>query len=214
MWTGVITTLLLIQNGEAWLVDLSQGGWYLFLFAWLFMAMLWLAFNVVRHADSLASILGEPYGTLILTLSVISIEVIMISAVTITAENNPTLACDMLYSVLMIVLNGMVGVTLIIGALRHGELTENGIEVKVSRKGSDGRMHIAMCGASNGRLNVYSIATESLPRARELGFELLVTRQMTNEISGSAASRRGPALSRTPPLDPGSAAGRSIPQLW
>jgi len=94
------------------------------------------------------------------------------------------------------------------------ELTENGIEVKGNRKGSDGRMHIAMCGASNGRLNVYSIATESLPRARELGFELLVTRQMTREIGGSAASWRGPALSRTPPRAPGSAAGRPIPQLW
>jgi Ca2+:H+ antiporter len=36
---------------------------------------------VVRHADCLAIILGEPYGTLILTLAVISIEVIMIEAV-------------------------------------------------------------------------------------------------------------------------------------
>ncbi len=87
--------------------------------------MLWLPFSVVRHADSLAIILGEPYGTLILTLSVISIEVIMISAGMITGENNPTLARDMLYSALMIVLNGLVGVTLIIGALRHGEQQYN-----------------------------------------------------------------------------------------
>jgi len=125
LWAGVITTLLFIQNGNAWLADLSQGGWYLFLFTWLFAVMLWLAFNVVRHADSLAVILGEPYGTLILTLSVISIEVIMISAVMITGESNPTLARDMLYSVLMIVLNGMVGVTLVIGALRYGEQKYN-----------------------------------------------------------------------------------------
>jgi Ca2+:H+ antiporter len=125
LWVGIITTLLFIHSGEAWLMDLSQSGWYLFLFIWLFIVMLWLAFNVVRHADSLAVILGEPYGTLILTLSVISIEVIMISAVMITGENNPTLARDMLYSVLMIVLNGMVGVTLIIGALRHGEQAFN-----------------------------------------------------------------------------------------
>ena len=125
LWAGVITTLLLIQNGDAWLADLSQGGWYLFLFTWLFMVMLWLAFNVVRHADGLAAILGEPYGTLILTLSVISIEVIMISAVMLTGESNPTLARDMLFSVLMIVLNGMVGVTLVIGALRHGEQKYN-----------------------------------------------------------------------------------------
>ena len=94
------------------------------------------------------------------------------------------------------------------------ELTENGIEVNVSRKGSDGRMHITMCGASTGRLNVYSIATESLPRARELGFELLVTRQMTNEIGVPSANRRAPALSRTP-RDPKTAAGRgAIPKLW
>jgi len=125
LWAGIITTLLFIQNGDAWLADLSQGGWYLFLFTWLFAVMLWLAFNVVRHADSLAVILGEPYGTLILTLSVISIEVIMISAVMITGESNPTLARDMLYSVLMIVLNGMVGVTLVIGALRYGEQKYN-----------------------------------------------------------------------------------------
>jgi hypothetical protein len=94
------------------------------------------------------------------------------------------------------------------------ELTVNGIEVKASRKGSDGRMHITMCGASTGRLNVYSIATESLPRARELGFELLVTRKMTNEIGVSTANRRAPALSRTP-RDPRTAAGRgAIPKLW
>ena len=94
------------------------------------------------------------------------------------------------------------------------ELTENGIEVNASRKGSDGRMHITMCGASTGRLNVYSIATESLPRARELGFELLVTRQMTNEIGVTSANRRAPALSRTP-RDPKTAAGRgAIPKLW
>jgi hypothetical protein len=95
-----------------------------------------------------------------------------------------------------------------------GELTENGIGVKASRKGSDGRMHITMCGASTGRLNVYSIATESLPRARELGFELLVTRQMTNEIGVPSVNRRAPALSRTP-RDPRTAAGRgAIPKLW
>ena len=62
---------------------------------------------------------------LILTVSVISIEVIMISAIMITGENNPTLARDTLFSVLMIVLNGMVGLTLILGGLRYGEQRYN-----------------------------------------------------------------------------------------
>jgi Ca2+:H+ antiporter len=99
IFAGVLTTLLFILYGDVWLADLSRGGWFLFVFSWLFVVMLWLAFNVVRHADSLAVILGEPYGTLILTISVISIEVIMISAVMVTGEQNPTLAREMLFSV-------------------------------------------------------------------------------------------------------------------
>src|SRR5678815_5103960 len=45
-------------------------------FVWLFIGVLWSAISVVRHADSLAIRCGEPYGTLILTLSAITIEVI------------------------------------------------------------------------------------------------------------------------------------------
>ncbi|HHH45011.1 MAG TPA: hypothetical protein ENK49_12810 [Gammaproteobacteria bacterium] len=94
------------------------------------------------------------------------------------------------------------------------ELSENGIEVKSSRKGTDGRVHISMCGASTGRLNVYSIATESLPAAQALGFELLVTRKMTGEIAVPPVSRRAPALSRTP-RSPGTTPGKgAIPKLW
>ena len=122
---GIITTVLFILYGDTWLGDLSQGFWYSFLFGWVFLVMLWLAFNVVRHADCLAVILGEPYGTLILTISVVSIEVIMISAVMLTGVDNPTLARDTLFSILMIVLNGIVGLTLVIGALRHGEQIYN-----------------------------------------------------------------------------------------
>src|SRR5690242_16699250 len=48
-------------------------------FVLLFAVILWSAMCVVRHADCLAIKLGEPYGTLILTLSAISIEVAMIS---------------------------------------------------------------------------------------------------------------------------------------
>ena len=43
----------------------------------------------------------------------------------LTGENNPTLARDTLFSVLMIVLNGMLGVTLLVGGLRHREQSYN-----------------------------------------------------------------------------------------
>jgi Ca2+:H+ antiporter len=116
LWIGILTAILFTAFGYPWLSSLADPLWYGFLFVWLFIVMLWLAFGVVRHADNLAAKLGEPYGTLILTVSVISIEVVMISAVMLTGENNPTLARDTLFSVLIIVLNGMVGLTLLLGA--------------------------------------------------------------------------------------------------
>jgi len=87
--------------------------------------MLWLSFSVVRHAECLAVKLGEPYGTLILTLSVISIEVVMICALMLNGSGNPTLARDTMFSVLMIVLNGMLGITLLLGGLRHHQQVFN-----------------------------------------------------------------------------------------
>ncbi len=119
LWVAAATALVFLLFGEAWMIDLSRAAWSVFLFLWLFSVILWSSFAVVRHADSLASLLGEPYGTLILTVAVISIEVIMIAAVMVTGENNPTLARDTMFSVLMIVLNGMVGVAMLLGGWRH-----------------------------------------------------------------------------------------------
>jgi Ca2+:H+ antiporter len=94
-------------------------------FVLLFAVILASAMAVVRHAEHLALRLGEPLGTLILTLSVTSIEVISISAVMLHGQNNPTLVRDSLLSVVMIVLNGMVGLALLIGAWRHREQNYN-----------------------------------------------------------------------------------------
>lgn len=91
------------------------------LFAWLFVAMLWTAFGVVRHAEALARLLGEPYGTLILTMAVTGIEVSLIASVMLTGEASPTLARDTMKAVLMIVLNLLVGSALLLGGWRHRE---------------------------------------------------------------------------------------------
>src|ERR1700757_4440021 len=90
-------------------------------FAWLFAVVLWSAICVVRHADCLAVKLGEPYGTLILTLSAISIEVVMISTAMLPGANNPTLGRDAIFAVIMIALNGLVGISLLLGGLRYRE---------------------------------------------------------------------------------------------
>jgi Ca2+:H+ antiporter len=50
---------------------------------------------------------------------VISIEVVMICALMLNGPGNPTLTRDTMFSVLMIVLNGMLGITLLLGGLRH-----------------------------------------------------------------------------------------------
>lgn len=92
---------------------------------WLFGVVLWSSLSVVRHAESLARRLGEPYGTLLLTLTITSIEVVAISAVVRHGGPNPTLLRDTLLAVVMIIMNGMVGVTLLIGGLKHREQTFN-----------------------------------------------------------------------------------------
>src|SRR5215467_10643832 len=76
-------------------------------------AVLSSAVAAVHHADCLAIKCGEPYGTLILTLSVISIEVMMISAAMLHGANNPTLARDTMFAVVMIALNGLIGFSLL-----------------------------------------------------------------------------------------------------
>lgn len=91
------------------------------IFVWLFAVILWSALCVVRHADCLAIKLGEPYGTLILTLSAISIEVVMISTAMLHGANNPTLGRDAIFAVIMIALNGLVGLSLLLGGLRYRE---------------------------------------------------------------------------------------------
>jgi Ca2+:H+ antiporter len=94
-------------------------------FFWLFGVILVSAFAVVRHADHLAERLGEPVGTLVLTLSVTFIEVMSITAIMLHGENNPTLVRDTILSVIMIVMNGMVGLSLLLGGWKHLEQTYN-----------------------------------------------------------------------------------------
>jgi Ca2+:H+ antiporter len=92
---------------------------------WLFGVVLWSSLAVVRHAEHLAERLGEPYGTLLLTLTITAIEVVAISAVVRHGGPNPTLVRDTLLAVVMIIMNGMVGATLLIGGIKHREQTFN-----------------------------------------------------------------------------------------
>ncbi len=122
---GVATTLIFFTVGQDWLYDLSNMAWFATLLVWLFGVMVWCAFGVVRHAEALAELLGEPYGTLVLTISVISIEVAVMATIMLGGGPNPTLPRETMFAILMIVMNGMVGLTLMIGALRYGQQQYN-----------------------------------------------------------------------------------------
>lgn len=119
MISGLVVTAVVYGFGQRWMHDFSSLGSTAAVFVALFVVMIWCAFGVVRHAEALAHYCGEPYGTLILTLSVVAIEVTIMATVMLTGAPNPTLPRDTVYAVAMIVLNGMVGTSVIIGALRH-----------------------------------------------------------------------------------------------
>ncbi|MFC7789554.1 calcium:proton antiporter [Microbacterium sp. MAHUQ-60] len=83
------------------------------------------AFGVVTEAEHLARRLGDPYGTLVLTLSIAAIEVILISAVMLGPGEHPTIARDSVMAVSMIILNLVIGVALVVGGMRHARLRAN-----------------------------------------------------------------------------------------
>jgi Ca2+:H+ antiporter len=81
--------------------------------------LLYTVFVSLHHAEIVAVRVGEPYGTLILTLAVTTVEVSIILSVMLHAENNPTLARESVFSTVMIVCAGVVGLCLTLGGLRH-----------------------------------------------------------------------------------------------
>jgi len=90
-----------------------------------FVGALLAAILATRHAEHLAERFGEPYGTLMLTLSAISLEIATVVTVMLHNADNPAFGRDTMFSVVMIVLNGIIGTALLVGGLRHHEQTYN-----------------------------------------------------------------------------------------
>ena len=122
---SVATVAFAFFAKSAWVAGVPEGVLLAGSMVWLVAVVMMSAFAVVRHAEGLAVRLGEPYGTLVLTIAVTGIEVMMITAAMATGHGQPALARDAMFSVVMIVLNGMVGVVLLIGALRYKEQIYN-----------------------------------------------------------------------------------------
>lgn len=83
--------------------------------------LLMAVFATLRHGEVVAHWLGEPYGTIVLTLAVTVIEVSIIASLMLDSTGNPEVARQTLFSATMLILNGLVGVCLVYGAFYHRE---------------------------------------------------------------------------------------------
>jgi Ca2+:H+ antiporter len=97
----------------------SPGG--LLFAAALLVILFGTVFAAVHHAEVIAHRIGEPFGTLLLTLAVTVIEVALIATIMLGETEVPTLARDTVFAVVMIVCNGLVGICIFIGGLQYRE---------------------------------------------------------------------------------------------
>jgi len=76
----------------------------------------------VHHAEVVAHRVGEPFGTLVLAIAVTVIEVSLIVSLMLSdAGDASTLARDTVFAAIMIILNGIIGICLLVGGISHGE---------------------------------------------------------------------------------------------
>ncbi|MBE0414667.1 calcium:proton antiporter [Yoonia sp.] len=81
-------------------------------------------FAAVHHAETIAHRVGQPFGSIILALAVTVIEVSLIVSLLLSApEGESTVARDTVFSAIMIVLNGIVGLCLLIGGVKYHRQT-------------------------------------------------------------------------------------------
>jgi len=87
-------------------------------------AIMLASWRVAHHAEVLAEKVGEPYGTMILTLAAVLVEVVILG-IMMTHTSSPTLVRDTIYSAVMLDMNGILGIAAVLGGLRHGEQPYN-----------------------------------------------------------------------------------------
>jgi Ca2+:H+ antiporter len=107
----------------AWLllagIVAGLGGAYLVLVA---IGLIASVITAVHHAEVVAHRVGEPYGTLVLAIAITVIEVALIVSLMLTGGPATTaLARDTVFAAVMLILNGMVGLCLLVGGTKYKE---------------------------------------------------------------------------------------------
>ena len=133
----MVRLLLPILIGLIALVSIEFSG----VMAWLLMqptsivltglgllsgVVLLLSKSVANQADRVAELIGQPYGTLVLTAAVMTIALALVASTMLTGESNPTLARDSMFAVVMVALTGVTGLCNVLAAVRRGALGRDG----------------------------------------------------------------------------------------
>lgn len=115
-WTTIVPLAGLIVLALTWQVSPAP-----LLAAFIAAVLVGAVLSAVHHAEIVAHRVGEPFGSLVLAVAVTVIEVALI--VTLIASGGPgshSLARDTVFAAVMITANGIVGLALLVGAIRHG----------------------------------------------------------------------------------------------
>jgi Ca2+:H+ antiporter len=120
-WTTAVPVLALIVLALSW-------GRYLptVLVVVVAFVLVGAVLAAVHHAEVVAHRVGEPYGSLVLAVAVTVIEVALIVTLMVSGgDDTASLARDTVFAAVMITCNGIVGLSLLLGALRHGVVVFN-----------------------------------------------------------------------------------------
>ena len=120
-WIFPALAVLLFATATAFGYTFAPSAAGLVFAAGLLVVLFGTVFAAVHHAEVIAERIGEPYGTLLLTLAVTVIEVALIATIMLGDKPVPTLARDTVFAVVMIVCNGLVGICILAGGLRYRE---------------------------------------------------------------------------------------------
>jgi Ca2+:H+ antiporter len=118
LWSGLTPLLALVLLFFVWDRTLGVAGLVLVL-----LALFAVVQAAVFHAEVIAERVGDPFGALVLALAITVIEVSLIVALMLSGGDAArALARDTVYATVMIICNGVVGISLMAGAWRHRAL--------------------------------------------------------------------------------------------
>ncbi|MCO5730385.1 calcium:proton antiporter [Rhizobium sp. SSA_523] len=167
--------------------------------------------RVAHHAEILAHKVGDPYGTMILTLSAVAVEVLIL-AILMNSSSSPTLVRDTIYSAVMLDINGILGLAALLGGLRHGEqpyndnsgktygvmiLTAMGISMVVPEFIPKDRWHYYSAFTIAAMLALYALFLRMQVGAHSYFFSYSYPRQQPPPPSGSQPSGNQTSRSQT-----------------